>query len=98
MEVPGEVIAAVLTVLAGGGGFAARRYRNGHSPSRHAAAVEGGERRQGQQELIQAVREGTRATREESAKTQSGITDLAKEQTAASRELAELTGYLRAKL
>jgi len=98
MEVPDEVVAAVFVALAGGGSLlGARHWRNGNG--RHSGkAAEGGERRHGQQELIQAVRDGTRAVREEAAKTQSGIVDLAKEQTAASRELAELTGYLRAKL
>ena len=89
MEIPNEVVALVVTALAGGGGFAARRWSNGNG--RHAAAAEGTERRQGQSELIAAVREGTRATREEASKSQSGITALAKEQ-------AELVGYLKAKI
>ena len=100
MEIPNEVVALVVTALAGGGGFAARRWRNGNG--HHAAAAEGTERRKGQSELIQAVREQTKVTIEEGSKTrtqihrsaettQGGITALAKEQ-------AELVGYLKAKI
>lgn len=101
MEVPTEVIAAVLVALAGGGGFVGvRRIRNGNHAGK--AADSSGERRQGQSELIQAVREGTAAAQTDSQKTrstihesafvtQTGIQSLAKEQ-------AELVGYLKAKL
>lgn len=108
MEIPNDVVALVLTVLAGGGGaVGVHRWRNGSG--RHAAAADGTERRKGQSELIAAVREQTVVTIQEGSKTrvaihasaettQRGITALAGGVNELAKEQAAAIGYLKAKL